>query len=58
MQAVSADLGYFPRAQLGVEILDDWVGADRDDHGHVRDAPDLGAPAPDTACRASSRCPG
>ena len=50
MQAVSADLGYFPRArQLGVKILDDWIGADRGDYGHIQDAPDLGAPAPDTA---------
>src|SRR6202163_4313611 len=50
MQAVSADLGYFPRArQLGVKILDDWIGADRGDYGHIQAARARGAPAPDTA---------
>ena len=40
----------FPaRTQLGVKILDDWIGANRGDNGHIQDAPDLGAPAPDTA---------
>jgi hypothetical protein len=58
MQAVSADFGYFPRAcRLGVKILDDWIGTNRGDYGHVQDAPDLGAPAPRySGCRASSRC--
>jgi hypothetical protein len=38
----------FPaRTQLGVEILDNGIGADRGDYGHIQDAPDLRASAPE-----------
>ena len=40
--------------QLGVKILDDWIGTNRGDHGHVQDAPDLGATAPDTTAAAQA----
>jgi hypothetical protein len=47
MHAVRADLGYFPRARkLDVKVLDDWIGTNRGDHGHIQDAPDLGARPP------------
>ena len=40
--------------QLGVKILDDWIGTNRGDHGHVQDAPDLGATTPDTTAAAQA----
>jgi len=40
--------------QLGVKVLDDWIGTNRGDHGHIQDAPDLGATTPDTTAAAQA----
>ena len=45
----------FPaRPQLSVKVLDDWIGTNRGDHGHVQDAPDLGPTTPDTTAAAQA----
>jgi hypothetical protein len=54
MPAVRTDLGYFPRPQLGVKVLDDRIGTDRGDHSHIQDAPDPGATTPDTTAFAQA----
>ena len=42
----------FPaRTQLGVKVLDDWIGTNRGDHGHIQDAPDLGAQIQRLPCK-------
>ena len=45
----------FPaRPQLSVKVLDDRVGTNRGDHGHVENAPDLRASAPDATAAAQT----
>jgi hypothetical protein len=54
MPAVRTDLGYFPRPQLGVKVLDDRIGTDRGDHSKIQDAPDPGATTLDTTAFAQA----
>jgi hypothetical protein len=37
-----------------VKVLDDWIGTNRGDHGHIQDAPDLGTTTPTAAARAAA----